>query len=108
MLRWAILGTGFISNTVIDAIDSSEGSCVELIAGRNAERVTAAQRAHSIPRGVVGYDAAITKHGPLLGARIGAQNRGSIEDDKFSSVVISKHLSHFATKIDTDFIDFGG
>ena len=29
----------------------------------------------------------ISKHGPLLGARIGARNRGSIEDDKFSSGV---------------------
>ena len=44
MLRWAILGTGFISNTVVTAIGQSDGSRVELVAGRNAERVAASKR----------------------------------------------------------------
>ncbi|MDW3179270.1 MAG: Gfo/Idh/MocA family oxidoreductase [Acidimicrobiia bacterium] len=38
-MRWAILGTGFISHTVIDAIDRSESSTVEVVAGRSAERL---------------------------------------------------------------------
>ncbi len=59
MLRWAILGTGFISNTVVEAISNSDGSRVDLIAGRNAERVAEFQRMHSIPRQSIGYDTAI-------------------------------------------------
>lgn len=60
MLRWAILGTGFISNTVVEAIGQSDGSRVELVAGRNAERVAAFQADHSIPRSTSEYHAALT------------------------------------------------
>lgn len=60
MLRWAILGTGFISNTVVDAIAASSGSTAELVAGRNAERVAEFQRSHNIPRGLTSYEAAIS------------------------------------------------
>lgn len=56
MLRWAILGTGFISNTVISAIAESEGSAVAVIAGRDRDRVAAMQSEHNIPAGVVGFD----------------------------------------------------
>ena len=59
MLRWAILGTGFISTTVVEAIEQSDGSRVEIVAGRNPERVAEFQRAYSIPRSCVGYDEAI-------------------------------------------------
>lgn len=37
MLRWGILGTGFISHAVIQAIQASDGSRVEAIAGRNQQ-----------------------------------------------------------------------
>lgn len=59
MLRWAILGTGFISNTVVEAIALSDGSRVDLVAGRNTERVAAFAAAHGISRSCVGYESAI-------------------------------------------------
>jgi predicted dehydrogenase len=59
MLRWAILGTGFISNTVVDAIALSTESRVDMIAGRNADRVAAFAATHDIARTSVGYDDAI-------------------------------------------------
>ena len=59
MLRWAIIGTGFISNTVVEAIAASEGSRVELVAGRDASRVDDFASQHSIPRSCVGYEAAV-------------------------------------------------
>lgn len=58
MLRWAILGTGFISNTVIEAIGLSEGSRVDLIAGRDTAKVADFQTRHGIPR-AASYDQAI-------------------------------------------------
>ncbi len=58
-LRWAILGSGFISNTVVEAIGQSEGSVVELVAGRNRDRVEAFQQAHQIPRSVLSYEDAV-------------------------------------------------
>jgi len=57
MLNWGLLGTGFITGTVADAIKASDGSRIEMIAGRNPERLTAFQQAHGIPRQSVGYDA---------------------------------------------------
>lgn len=59
MLRWGVLGTGFISNTVIEAISGSEGSRVDVVAGRNPDRVEEIRRAHGIDRGVVGLDQVI-------------------------------------------------
>ncbi|MFK8032667.1 MAG: Gfo/Idh/MocA family protein [Hyphomicrobiales bacterium] len=56
MLRWGILGTGFISNTVADAIKASDGSRIEAVAGRNEKALTGFQSAHKIPRQIVGYD----------------------------------------------------
>lgn len=60
VLRWAIVGTGFISNTVVEAIGACEGSRVELIAGRNAERVADFAAAHGIARACVGFADAVT------------------------------------------------
>ncbi len=60
MLRWAILGTGFISNTVAEAINQSEGSRVEMVVGRNRETLTKFQQAHNIPRQSLGYEAVFT------------------------------------------------
>ena len=39
MAGWAILGTGFISQTVAQAIQAHPGSELLTIAGRNADRV---------------------------------------------------------------------
>jgi predicted dehydrogenase len=50
MLHWAILGTGFISNTMVDAITASDGSQVDLIAGRNRSKVAEFQKRHCITR----------------------------------------------------------
>jgi predicted dehydrogenase len=59
MLRWAILGTGFISNTVVDAIALSNDSRVDVVAGRDAGRVAAFAVAHGISRHCVSYNEAI-------------------------------------------------
>lgn len=59
VLRWAILGTGFISNTIVEAIAQSPGSVVEIVAGRNQATVADFQEAHGIARGCVGFDEAI-------------------------------------------------
>ena len=34
MLEWGIVGTGFISRTVVEAVDASEGSRVRAAAGK--------------------------------------------------------------------------
>ncbi|MDA8746747.1 Gfo/Idh/MocA family oxidoreductase [Litoreibacter sp.] len=66
MLRWAILGTGFISNKMIEAIAASDGSKVALIAGRNPEKLAALQSKHTIARVTTDYDAALSD--PLIDA----------------------------------------
>ena len=60
VLRWAIVGTGFISNTVVEAIAACTGSRVELVAGRDATRVAEFAAQHSISRTCVGYEDAVT------------------------------------------------
>lgn len=59
MLRWAILGTSFISDIVAEAIRQSDGSEAVLIAGRNAERTAEFQNRHAIANSVLGYEAAL-------------------------------------------------
>jgi predicted dehydrogenase len=59
MLRWAILGTGFISKTMIGAVEQSDGSEVVLVAGRRVEAVVAFQEEFGIARGIVGYEDAV-------------------------------------------------
>ena len=49
MLRWAVLGTGFISNTVIEAIELSNDSTVTVIGGRTPSKLEDFQRRHGIP-----------------------------------------------------------
>jgi len=41
MLRWGILGTSFISNTVAEAINGSDGSVIGAVFGRDPERLAA-------------------------------------------------------------------
>ncbi|WIY27282.1 Gfo/Idh/MocA family protein [Parasedimentitalea psychrophila] len=59
MLRWAVLGTGFISNTVARAIQQSEGSELWTVSGRNPSAVQAFQEQFSIPNHSIGYDGAL-------------------------------------------------
>ena len=59
-LRWAIVGTGFISNTVVEAIAACPGSRVELVAGRDAGRVAEFADRHGIARTCVGFADAVT------------------------------------------------
>ncbi len=63
MLRWAILGTGFISSTVVEAISLSEESEAVLVAGRDSGRTTDFQKRHGIEESVIGYDAALDEPG---------------------------------------------
>ena len=58
-LRWAIIGTGFISNTVAEAIAASPGSRVELVSGRDAGRVAEFAERHRIARTCVGFANAV-------------------------------------------------
>lgn len=55
MLRWGILGTGFISHKVIQAIKDSDQSVVKMIAGRNDEAVAKFQSQYDIPKTSTGY-----------------------------------------------------
>ncbi len=50
MLRWGILGTSFISNTMADAICTSEGSFIEAVVGRDPERLEAFARRHNVAK----------------------------------------------------------
>jgi predicted dehydrogenase len=59
MLRWAILGTGFISHTVAGAIASSTNSELVTVAGRNPDAVAAFQEGHGIPSSTASYEDAI-------------------------------------------------
>ncbi len=55
-LRWGILGTGFISHTIIDAIATSDGSVVTTIAGRNPDRLADFRRQHHISASTTDFD----------------------------------------------------
>ena len=59
-LRWAIIGTGFISNTVAEAITASPGSDIELVSGRDAGRVAEFAVHQGIARTCVGFADAVT------------------------------------------------
>ncbi len=50
MLRWGVLGTGFISHAVIQAIALSDGSRVTAIAGRNPQSLREFKDKYAIPR----------------------------------------------------------
>ena len=50
MLRWAVLGTGFISDTVADAIKQSDGSSLVAVCGRSSEKVTDFAKRHDVPK----------------------------------------------------------
>lgn len=59
MARWAILGTGFISGTVAAAINDTPGSDIQVVAGRDPDRLAAFQKEYGIAKGVIGYDQAV-------------------------------------------------
>ncbi|MGF6174393.1 Gfo/Idh/MocA family protein [Ensifer sp. 4252] len=57
MLRWGILGTSFISDTMAEAISASDGSRIEAAAGRDPQRLSDFAARHGIARHYSGYDA---------------------------------------------------
>lgn len=59
MLRWGILGTSFISNTMATAINGSAGSEIRAVSGRDGERLAAFAREHGIARTHSSIDAVI-------------------------------------------------
>jgi len=59
MLRWGIIGTSFISDTMAKAIASSANSRVEVVAGRDPERLVAFAARHEITTYHHSYDALI-------------------------------------------------
>jgi predicted dehydrogenase len=56
MLRWGILGTGFISNKMIEAVKASDGSTLHTIAGRQQQALDQFQTAHGFVKQSLGYD----------------------------------------------------
>lgn len=73
MLRWAILGTGFISNTVVEAIAQSPDSEVVIVAGRDAGRTEAFRAAHTIGAATNQFQEAIS-HPDVDAVYIGTPN----------------------------------
>ncbi len=57
MLRWGILGTSFISDTMAEAITASDGSRIEAVAGRDGLRLSDFAARHGIAKHYSGYDA---------------------------------------------------
>lgn len=49
MLRWGILGTSFISNTVVEAIQKSSKSSVQAVFGRNPDKLAKFADKYGIP-----------------------------------------------------------
>ena len=60
MIRWAILGTGFISDTIAEAIHSSEGSSLDAVAGRSKESVRGFAARYRIPKLYFNYQDAVS------------------------------------------------
>ena len=56
MLRWGILGTGFISHKMIEAVQASNGSSLHTIAGRKPDQVAEFQSKYDFPHISIGYD----------------------------------------------------
>jgi dihydrodiol dehydrogenase / D-xylose 1-dehydrogenase (NADP) len=59
MLRWAIIGTSFISDTMARAISASPGSTATIVAGRDPHRLASFRARHDIPRAVTSLDEAL-------------------------------------------------
>ena len=57
MLRWGIAGTGFISDTLAEAIGASRGSVASAVAGRDLVRVQAFRERHRIAAAHSSYEA---------------------------------------------------
>ena len=58
--RWAIVGSGFISNTMVTAIRSTGRSEIVAITGRDSGRVEAFRSAHDIPLGTTDVTQTVT------------------------------------------------
>jgi len=56
MLRWAIIGTGFISETMAGAITASDGSRIEAVFGRDPGRLAEFADRHGIDKRHTDYD----------------------------------------------------
>lgn len=59
MLRWAILGTSFISDTMAKAIEASPGSVATVVVGRDPHRLEAFRERHGIARATTSLEAAL-------------------------------------------------
>lgn len=56
MINWAILGTGFISNTVAESIKQSDGSSLVAVAGRSRPAVELFAANQSVQKSYFSYD----------------------------------------------------
>ncbi len=57
MLRWGILGTSFISDTMAEAIVGSDGSRIEAVAGRDPQRLSGFAARYGVAKHYSGFDA---------------------------------------------------
>lgn len=80
MLRWAILGTSFISETMARAIEASPGSVATVVVGRDPKRLEAFRDRHGIARAVTSLEDAL-----------------SVPDVDVVYVGTPNHLHHVAT-----------
>ena len=58
-IKWAVIGTGFISNKAIDGMKQSSGSELYSVFGRQPDLVSDFQARHSIPHGTTDLDAVL-------------------------------------------------
>ncbi len=92
MIGWAILGTGFISNTVVEAIQASDGSRVVAVGGRNPETLANFAASHSIDNTYLDHHEAIND--PQVDAvYIGLPNHKHREFTDFASAAGKAVLS---------------
>ncbi len=66
MLQWGMVGTGFISRTVVEAINASDGSQVRAVVGRDPARLT--EFASDFDIGLATTDLAEVLAEPAIGA----------------------------------------
>lgn len=59
MLRWAILGTSFISETMMGAVSNSPGSTATVVYGRDPDRLEDFRARHGIERSTTSLDDAV-------------------------------------------------
>lgn len=118
-MRWAIVGTGFISHTVINAIKLSESSTIEVIAGRSSERLADFASQYDISSTTVDVDEVLSnpdvdivyiglpnhKHHELVIAAAAAGKAVLSEKSLTTTMATAHELVDGVTKHETFFVE---